>query len=269
MSVTAIVPSRNEPYLQQTIDSLLSSAEGEIEVIAILDGYWPNPPLKDDKRLKIIHRGAAQGMRAAINSGVAMARGDYILKADAHCLFDKGFDVILAANCEDNWVVVPRRYRLDVERFDVIEDGRPPIDYMSLSPDLHGKEWQRPDRADIEIDDLMSSQGSCWFMKKEYFHELELLDEETYGTFWSEFQEIGLKVWLSGGQVKVNKKTWYAHWHKTKVDGRGYTLPRDEKEKAAAAVAKWKDGTGWHKQVYPLNYLIEKFAPVPGWEGKA
>ena len=45
--LSVIIPARNEIYLQKTIDSVLSAAKGEIEVIAILDGYWPDPPVSD------------------------------------------------------------------------------------------------------------------------------------------------------------------------------------------------------------------------------
>jgi len=261
---SVIVPARNEKYLQKTIDSIFHAAEGTIEVIAILDGYWPDPIITDDPRVVLIHNTEPKGMRGGINQGAAIAKGEYLLKCDAHCLFDKGFDVILANNCEDNWVVVPRRYRLDVARWDVIEDGRPPIDYMYLDKDLRGREWKQPEREAIEIDDLMTSQGSMWFMKRDYYYELELLDEETYGIFWQEFQEIGFKCWLSGGEVKINKKTWYAHWHKPSDIGRGYHIPRAEGEKAKAAIYKWRDGNGWYNQDRPLSWLFEKFSPVPG-----
>ena len=263
MSITALIPSRNEKYLLPTIQSLLDNAQETIEVIAVLDGYWPEEELIEDPRVKYIHKGEAQGMRPALNTAAAAASGEYLLKSDAHCIFAPGYDKALLANMEDNWVVVPRRYRLDVEKWEVIKDGRPPIDYMYLTPDLHGKEWKRPDLADRMIDDLMSSQGSCWFMRKDYYNELELLDVEQYGSFFNEFQEIGLKCWLSGGQVKVNKNTWYAHWHKT--EGRGYAMGRSLKNKGEAGTRKWLEGTGWHKQIYPIGWLVERFGPVPGW----
>ena len=261
--ISAIVPARNEQHLQQTVKSLLDNAEGEIEVIVILDGYWPSPPINEDPRVRQIHKGTAEGMRPGINSGVAVAQGKYLLKADAHCLFDKGYDVKLAADIEDNWVVVPRRHRLDAENWCINNEGRPPVDYMYLSKDLHGVIWNRPDRADKEIDDLMSAQGSCWFMTRDYFYDLELLDDANYGNFWLEFQEIGLKCWLSGGQVKVNKKTHYAHLHKK---SRGYAMGGSQKEIAAAYVEKWREfGQAWHKQTLPLEWLIERFGPVPTW----
>ena len=66
--VTIIIPSRNEPYLQKTILDILKKAVGEIEVIAILDGYWPTAEeMVDDERVKYIHYGTPRGMRNAIN----------------------------------------------------------------------------------------------------------------------------------------------------------------------------------------------------------
>lgn len=272
--VSVVIPSRNEPYLKQTIQSLLDNCNQDIEVIAVLDGYWlSEDELIDDPRVKYLHFGIARGMRNAINKGVALAKGEYILKSDAHCMFKFGWDGTLKADCKDNWVVVPRRYALDPEKWDFedrsINDKKYPVDYMYLSEDMHGEPWPErrddPEHSAKEIDDLMSAQGSCWFMKKKYYEELELLDEESFGTFYNEFQEIGLKCWLSGGEVKVNKKTNYAHWHKPKDKGRGYNLDRGEQEKALAEIEKWRSGKAWHKQIHPLSWLLTKFQPVPTW----
>src|SRR3989304_9736446 len=115
--LSILIPARNEIFLQQTISDLLTKAEGSIEVIAIFDGYWPIPQLTEDIRLKIIHRGRPQGMRAAINAGASIAKGRYLMKCDAHCMFEQGYDKILVNECDKNWVVVPRRYSLDPEKW--------------------------------------------------------------------------------------------------------------------------------------------------------
>jgi glycosyltransferase involved in cell wall biosynthesis len=269
--VSIILPSKNEPYLKKTIDDLLAKAKGDIEIIAILDDWWEEPEkLSEDARVSYIHFSQTKGMRAGINAGVSVAKGKYLLKLDAHCLVGEGYDEFLQADMKENWVVVPRRYALDPEKWEIEKrtDDKYPLDYMYLSKDLHGVVWKERDeeRTDIVIDDTMSSQGSCWFMTKTHFDYLELMDETTYGTFWNEFQEIGLKCWLSGGEVKVNKNTWYAHWHKPSSYGRGYSLPEGEKEKTQAMVDKWMTQKMFTKQIHDIKWLVEKFAPVPTWK---
>jgi hypothetical protein len=103
-------------------------------------------------------------------------------------------------------------------------------------------------------------------MYKDYYHELELEDEVNYGTFNHEFQEIGLKCWLSGGKVMTNKKTFYAHLHKGKEMGRGYTLDNRQLDKGTAYTNTWMKNEAWHKQKYDFSSLIEKFMPMPEWD---
>lgn len=286
-AVSVIIPSRDARYLQPTIDDLLAKAKGDIEIIVVLDGYWPNPVLKTDPRVTIVHYGTIfdnGGMRASINKGVAISRGKYIMKTDEHCLFDAGFDVKLAADCKENWVVIPRRYRLDAKNWTIIEDSRPPIDYMflaypGLKPDdfewgLHGREWKSRarERKDVLIDDTMSWQGSCWFTTRTYWDQLlEPLDINSYGPFTQEAQEIGNKVWLSGGRLVVNKTTWYAHYHKGK-EGKGlgfsnaqYRLHQANiKQGRRFCVDYWLNNR-WPQRQYDFEWLIEKFWPVPTW----
>src|SRR5512139_1903506 len=96
--VSIIIPSRNETFLQQTVTDLLTKG-GDVQVITVLDGYWPSPPLLPDNRLIQLHRGKSMGMRAAINGAAALAKGKYLMKVDAHCMFTEGYDEILKANC--------------------------------------------------------------------------------------------------------------------------------------------------------------------------
>lgn len=273
--VSVVIPARNELFLQQTIDDLLKNAEGEIEIIINLDGYWPE--LKPDPRVRLIHRGESRGMRAGINACVAIARGEYILKTDAHCMWGPGYDRILTESCEDNYVVIPRRKRLDAENWSIQDVGKPDVDYEFLSfpdnpadfggPGLNGRIWTEriKERMDVDIDDNLSFQGSAWFMKRNYFYELELMDEDHYGTFWNEAQEIGFKCWLSGGRVITNKKTWYAHLHKGKKYGRMYDLDHSQLPIGAQYTKRWMMNAAWDKQTKDFSWLIEKFWPLPGW----
>lgn len=57
--VSILIPSRNERFLPQTVDDIFAKAAGDIEVVAVLDGYWPDPILKDRPNLILVHRGQA------------------------------------------------------------------------------------------------------------------------------------------------------------------------------------------------------------------
>lgn len=281
--VSIIIPSRNEIYLEKTIRDILKKAQGEVEVIAICDGYWPaKHEIVEDPRVKYIHFGTSRGMRNGINAGALTATGDYLMKVDAHCMFDVGFDVKLAADMEDNWLVVPRRKRLDAENWTIKDVGKPDVDYEFLSypywkPDqvgIHGTIWkerilERLNDPKYDIDEDMSFQGSCWFVNRKYFMEhIFPMQEEGYETFIGEPQEIGLKYWLGGGKQMRNKKTWYAHLHKGKEMGRGYFMDKRETRRGNAySVSFWmnmKPGDG-NTFIHDIDWLVDRFWPVPTW----
>jgi hypothetical protein len=282
--LSVVIPSRDEQFLIPTIDDIFRNAQGEIEVVAVLDSnQWPAGWKEVTERhanLHTIHHGEPRGMRSAINSGYAsaMSRGaGYVMKLDGHCSLSEGFDVTLLSEIDDDWVVVPRRGRLDPENWRATETHKPDIDYHYLSfPDdpndwggagLNGKPWdaRAKERADVLLDEEMSSQGSCWLMHVDYFQRLELMDDVSYGPFWSEFQEVGLKCWLSGGRVMVNKKARYLHLHKGKKYGRGYRLQESALTTGRNHTMKWIWNEAWDKQTLPFSWLIEHFWPVPTW----
>ena len=278
--VSVILPSRNEQFLPQTVGSLLGNARGDVEIVAVLEGYWPDPPLPDDPRLIVLHRGRAQGMRPAINAGMECATGEWLMKLDAHCGVSEGWDLVLKAECDADEVVVPRRLRLDPFTWTLTDQHKVPIDahYLSYpferpgdaSCGLHGTKWDARSkaRAHVLVDEEMSSQGSCWFTSRRHWEgRLRPMDVVRYGNFIQEFQEIGLRTWLSGGRCLVNKKCWYAHWHKGK-HGRGYFISKSEQAFGADAATRYWMTDAWptsEGRVRTLQWLVERFSPVPGW----
>lgn len=242
--------------------------------------------VKDHKSVRVVHFGTKhdnRGMRDAINIGMSLARGKYVMKIDEHCMVDQGYDVKLAADCEENWVVIPRRYRLDPDAWSIVEDGRPPIDYMHIDypfqrPNdktcgLHGGEWKQrgKDRKDILIDETPSMQGSCYFMHRSWWKKcIKEMSVEKYGPFTQEAQEIGFLTWFSGGKLMVNKKTWYAHMHKGKR-GKNYQFSNIQYEKHQAEMERgriycrdyWLSTKDWGAQTW--EWFMSKFPDMPGW----
>lgn len=281
--VSIIIPAHREPFLQKTIDSLLESAQGEVEILSVLDGRSPEKPIRPDKRVNVVTLKKHMGMRAAINTGISQARGEFIMKCDAHCSFGAGFDRILSENCAEDWLVIPRRYSLDDARWR--RDLKRPIrDYHYLTyptpngiygitisnPEWNERTHQRTDPK-YDIDDTMTFQGSCWMAKKDYFlKRVGFLDDRmgTYSPFGAEPLEIGLKYWLGGGQVKVIKKTWYAHLSKRKSHYQSGLFTKRYKLNQARSrtwVSKHWMENAEPNMIHPFSWLIEKFWPVPTW----
>lgn len=274
--VSVVIPSRNEQFLYKTVNDVLQKATGEIEVIVVLEGYWPpTEEIINNPRVTYLHNPEPVGMRTAINSGVAISKGSHIMKLDAHCMVDEGFDEKLKADCQDHWIVVPRRKRLDAENWVISDTHKIDIDYEYLKhpskTGLKGDIWNelsiKRSSKEFEIDDKMTFQGSCYFMSRKHWDWLGGLSNEGYGSFIREAQEIGLKTWLghSEGRVVVNKKTWYAHLHKGTKYGRGYFLNKKETQKGNAYCDDFWFNNRWDKRIHNISWLIEKFWPVPTW----
>ena len=277
--ISVIIPAYREPYLNKTIDSLLSSAEGNIEIIPVIDNYAPEEPIRDDPRVKPIFLSENKGMRGAMNEGFKVAQGEFIMKLDAHCAIAKGFDKVLANDCKENWLLVPRRYALNEETW---TENSPIVDYHYLifpesADSSYGYSMQvagwKHKRGELEIDDIMTFQGSCWCANRKYFMEyVGLFDDslETYGSFAQDQQEIGLKYWLGGGEVKVDKRTWYAHLFK---QGRHYDegkFSRKHKKDIYHVRGNVWGTKHWMNNeelgtLHPFSWFVEKFWPIPTW----
>ncbi|WP_370574779.1 glycosyltransferase family 2 protein [Methanomethylovorans sp.] len=298
--LSIIIPARQEMFLGNTIDSILTNMEGDTEIIVILDGYWPDPPIQDNPRVVIVHHTVPVGQRGGTNEGARMSKSKFLMKLDAHCSVDKGFDVKLMADCESDWTVIPRMWNLhafdwqckkcgkrtyqgpilkvcdepecggtEFERVIVWQPRRRTItDFAMFDNNMHFQYWReygsRP-QAQGDIADVMCSVGACWFMHRERFWELGGMDE-THGS-WGQFGvETACKAWLSGGRQVVNKKTWFAHMFRTRHDfSFPYQISGNDQERARIYSRDLWLNDKWGKATLPLKWLVDKFAPVPTW----
>lgn len=225
--LSVIIPTYKEPYLNRTIRSLLWNKRADIEIIVVLDGA--SQDVYKHHRVHVIELPEQRGLRNAINVGVRVARGQFIMKVDAHCKFGKGFDIQLRPN--KNEVMIPRRYDLDLDKWQ--EQGAP-IDFQKLIIHPTYKKFQgisTKRKTDASVIETLAFQGSCWVMHKDWLPSIFPLDEETYGRFEHEPVEISFKTWRNGGKLLVNTNTWYAHPTAAK---RTHRTPYDTKVWAAA-----------------------------------
>jgi len=219
-TLSVIIPSYKDPYIHKTIDSLLENCTGEIEIIPVLDGYWHDIPFKEDKRIKILHLGKNGGMRNAINAGVSIAKGSYLMRTDEHCMFDKGFDRKMVDRCRDNWIMCATQYYLDPIKWEKMDI--PPVNHQKLviqgGKKFAGQRWPERDEEtkNRRLSETMAMQGSCWVMPHKWWDEvIGELQTEGYGPLIQDSHEMVFKTWKAGGELVLNRNTWFAHKHRS------------------------------------------------------
>ncbi len=197
-----------------------------MEIIVVLDGDWPESQIKRHDQVRVVHLGKNRGMREAINAGVAVAQGEFILRADQHCSFAKGYDRILSEDCQPNWIMTATRYFLDPVKWEVMEDLPPVITeklVIQNEKKFSGVKWRNRDKV-FKNDDLIESmamQGSMWLMPRAWWKKVIVeLQTEGYGQMYQDSHEMIFKTWKAGGKLMVSKKTWFAHKHRSFLKGR-------------------------------------------------
>ncbi|MAG60146.1 hypothetical protein CMO96_05170 [Candidatus Woesebacteria bacterium] len=297
MDLSILIPARNEEFLGRTIQDLLENIEGNTEIIVILDGYLPDPPLEPDSRVTIIYNPVSVGQRAAANQGARLAKGKYLMKVDAHCAFDKGFDVKMIdafKEAGDNVTMIPVMRNLHI--FDWVCDeghrryqspsgvcetcGKPTtkdvVWFPKPSPATHSfrfdktmhfqywGEWSKTQTGDLR--ETMSIQGSCFMCTKEKWFELDICSED-FNSWGQQGVEVACKTWLSGGRVIVNLRTWYAHMFRTRGGDFGfpYSNPQDKVNENREMSRELFQKDKWPLATRKFQWILDKFNP-PDWE---
>src|SRR4030042_1336243 len=293
--LSIIIPARCEMFVARTVKDIIEHKKGKTEIIVGLDGEWAEPPIEDHPDVTIVRVGESIGQRAITNMCAKLSKAKYLVKIDAHCAFDEGFDVKMMAEMRDDWTMVPvmrnlhafdwvcenehRRYQgpsgpcaqcgESTERDVVwIAKTNPQCTSYCFDPEPHFqyfREFKRRLEGKGDITETMSLQGSCFMVTKDKFFELDLCGEE-FGSWGSQGIEVAAKTWLSGGRLVCNHKTWYAHLFRTKQDfGFPYHISGKQVGHAKKYAKELFFNNKWEKQVRPLSWLLDRFWPVPGW----
>lgn len=304
-----LIPARQEEFLRQTVLDVLKNRRADTEVVVGLDGAWAEPRLDQDERLNVVYVPESVGQRAITNLCARLARGRYLIKVDAHCALDEGFDRKMLdafASLGDKargTVMAPLMRNLHVFNwkcpkcgFQVYQDKEPicrvydrhpgqdvrmrkkllwiakpnPESYAyCFDPEphfqYHGEQKRRIQQAGDMLGESMSLQGSAFMCSADDYWRLEVCGEE-FGSWGSQGIEVACKFWLSGGQVLVNRATWYAHCFRTKPNfGFPYKLSGRQVDHAKQHARELFFEGAWPGMVRPVSWLVERFWPVPGW----
>lgn len=296
--LSVIIPARNEEFLNLTVQEVLGKSRGNTECIAVLDGDWPKTPLEQHEQLTVIYNPTPIGQRASINEAARLSRARYIMKLDAHCVLDEGFDVKLIESAKElgrevtqvpkmynlhayDWVCDNnhRKYQAPKPRIEGICDdcGAPSHKEIVWKPrwsrltslwqfdkDLHFQYWQEGQREQKgDYVETMSLIGACFFMDREWFWELGGCDEG-HGSWGQQGTEVACKTWLSGGRLICNKKTWFSHFFRVGGIGFPYPNPDSVQNKAREYSKDYWRNLKFPKAIHDLQWLVDKFKP-PTW----
>lgn len=313
-----VIPASNPNgiFINKTIEDLVKNIRANTEIIVVYNGARPDPAIPQHELLTVVYYADKIGQRAATNQGAKLTKAKYIMKMDAHCAVDEGFDQKMLDAFKitgDNVTIAPIMRNLWAFDWKCLKCGKKwyqgptPTKCLELNYKNTGtpcdstqferkimwigknnpqstsfcfdatphfqyfEDWKhRPqyenDKREKGLTESMSLQGSCWMLTREKYWELNISDE-AFGSWGSQGIEVAAKTWLSGGQVLINHKTWYAHMFRTQGGDFSFSHKITAKEVSNARNMA-KDlffNNKWDKQVRPLSWLVEKFWPVKGW----
>lgn len=298
--LSVLIPGRNEEWLARTVADVLEHSELDTEVIAVIDGEHKGDYPLPYPRLRVINLRESIGQRAATNLAARESTAKYVMKLDAHCSVDQGFDrkCIAALDGHPDWTLIPQQRNLHVFDWRCLKCGhrtymgpsldkcekcghtehervmvwRPRsgtrTDFWRFDHELHFQyrgAWNGKRAEDGDIADTMSNLGACWMLTRDRYFELGGLDEG-HGSWGQMGTEIACKSWLSGGRLVTHRGTWFAHMFRTRADfSFPYQVSWSAQEKAREySRAMWLNDA-WPGQVLSLAWLINKFKPLPGW----
>lgn len=222
MDISILIPSRNEEFLGRTIQDVLEHAKGNTEIIVVLDGYLPNPPLPVSDKVTVIYNPVAVGQRAASNQAAKIARGKYVMKVDAHCAFDDGFDVKMLEGFKetgDNVTMIPMMRNLHI--FDwVCPDGH--RRYQGQSGQCYwvhnGKEFVYEEKGKdkgLRICGKPTVKDIVWIPKKSPTTHSFRFDKTMHFQYWGEWSktqtgDLRETMSIQGSCFMLTKELYFA-----------------------------------------------------------
>lgn len=275
MQLSILIPAGNEMFLKNTIEDILKNIEADTEIIATLDGNWADPPIEDHPRVTLIYVPQPIGQRAATNLACKLAKGKYVMKLDAHCAVDKGFDRKMLEAFEkvgDNVTLVPIMKNLWA--FDIVcrrckwrkyQDAMPKRcekcnDSRYLRREIKWVAKERPQSVSYCFDSGPHFQYFTNYRGRSEYQEgiktgftetmsiqgscfmltkekyWELnVSDEEFGSWGNQGIEVACKTWLSGGRVLINHNTWYGHLFRTHS---GFAFPWGNRESQVQVTKK-------------------------------
>ena len=269
-TISVLLPSCNEEnnYLKQTIVSLLKNAKEDIEILVGLDGG--NEESVTDSRVITEKFPERIGKRKVLNRLAKIAKGNKFFILDSHCGITPGWDKVLKRYHPHNSLL---QCTLDGMRT-IEKDGTPcwrgkgnRYDFCSLTSDLKDKWWlgyhtRLP--KNWKVTETMGITGCGLLLDRELFNHLGGYIEEFGQYRGAEGPEWACKVWLSGGRVLLIRDVTVSHVFKKNTP---YKYSVASLRESYAKIKACFYGMKGPNQIFPPQFIADRFAPVPYWDG--
>jgi len=210
-NVSIIITALDEPYLRQTVDTLLQRTPFElIDKILIIDDCSATPIDLAYPKVQIIRNSERQGLIKARDDAISACSSPYIVSLDAHVKISDGWLPPLLDKLSDGCsIVVPMTVGLDPLSWS--ETGR-----------KQGKTGWRWDLdffwcRDDGTDETPAFAGHCFGLSKEWYHKVGGFDTKM-NQWGCENIEFSLRTWLCGGYISLARDSTVAHWFKRKFE---------------------------------------------------
>lgn len=250
VELSILIPSREEKYLQRTIDDILTHSEAKTEILVGLDGW--DTHITGDSRVWVI-KSPPIGQRAMTNTLAEYSNARYLLKIDAHCTFSQGFDRILLESADDKSIIAPYLLKLDEETWQPIP--KPASSQYCFDTNLIFQ-YHREAENDKLITPTMCLQGSAWLISRKNYWDWDICDEKL-GSWGSQGVELGVKAYLNKGRCLTNKKCYYAHLFREKEEDFPYKRDKSAILQTTNAVREQFIGK--------VGGLVKKFGYPADW----
>lgn len=186
IKVSVIVPIYNvENYLSQCLESIINQTLTDIEIICVNDGSTDSSKqiienfLKNDKRIISVNK-HNEGYGAACNTGLRLARGEYISIIEADDFIDQNMLKDLYKLATENKSDIVKASYYEYKNFNINEESIEKINWS--------KQYSMPDKT-FTIKDcpqLLYFHPSIWscIYKREFLNKNNISFVETKGAGW-------------------------------------------------------------------------------------
>lgn len=204
--ISVIIPVYNsESYLKRCLDSVLAQSFTDLDIVIIENGSRDNSPAicdeyeKKDARIRAFH-GENEGISAARNKGLSLAKGDFITFVDSDDYIEPDYCEGLLRLLLENGAGLSCGAIRDVYKDN--ENARQETSVTkiyspreALSEMLRGK--------------MINGSLTCKLYRREIICGKEFPVGLTYEDAW-----LLPDIILDAGRISVTDRTYYTYWHR-------------------------------------------------------